>query len=747
MISDFLGSDSQDRGADTRDLADPAPIVDFWREHYLDAHIARGGSKIKFITGHPGSGKSRFLRLLLAEATERGFKTVSLSAKKVWLHDFKELYTAILNAADLQGCFDACARSVALQMGYRVEDIPQGMTFADALSREGLFDPVARLELRTQLNAMFFKNPRIDKNFAVCAALMTGGVLGHPLLEPASRDLLLAWLSGEKSVRLPALRKLGLAPFKITKHNARHMLRSLVELLRLAGYEGLVVGVDDLEVFTGLSSLEEIRYTKMRREDAYESIRELIDEIDTLSHVLFAFAFDKELLENETAGLKSYQALWMRIQNEVESRRFNRFSDIIDMNKTTAETRSPIRREATAGDDQSARITEALRSGIPSREVGYCFSSARPKIMREIGDALDALAESRKSGGRIISGKYGEGKTHLLNTAFNMAQERNMAVSAVNLSKETPLSSLHLLYPKILQNTYLPKQVQPGISALLDRLSPGNPVVAPLLEYCLTGLTANKLYYVLKAYLGTQDDEEKYLLLGDIEGNFMANAAIRQIYRRIYGEPAIFNVAFAKSRHMPDYFAFLSRLFLLLGCNGWVLLLDEAELIGRMGKKARQRAYLNMSELLKPARTEASYCLFAFNAAYTPDVIETKHEYANLEDSALFPEEKAKVDAILTEIVSATQLVPLNREESLEILRKICQYHGQAYGWQPNLNLEDLLSVVEKHGYLLRTRIRTVVEMLDQLYQYGETDEIRVNALGEATFEEDADDASLEVFV
>jgi hypothetical protein len=226
----------------------------------------------------------------------------------------------------------------------------------------------------------------------------------------------------------------------------------------------------------------------------------------------------------------------------------------------------------------------------------------------------------------------------------------------------------------------------------------------------------------------------------------MANATIRQIYRRIYDEAAVFNVPFAKSRHMSDYFAFLSRLFMLLGYNGWILLFDEAELIGRLGKKSRQKAYINMHDMLKPARTEASYCVFAFNASYIPDVVEAKHEYVNLETSPLPPEEKTKIDAMLTEIISATQLIPLNRAETLEILGKICQYHGQAYGWQPNLNLDELFSVAERHGYLLRTRIRTVVEMLDQLYQYGETAEIRVNALGETVFDED-EDASLEPFV
>jgi hypothetical protein len=158
-------------------------------------------------------------------------------------------------------------------------------------------------------------------------------LLGHPVLESSSKDLLWAWLRGDKSVRVPSLRKLGLAPFKITRYNARHMLRSTVEALRMGGRAGLVVLVDDLDILVKNSSLEEIRYTKMRREDAYECIRELIDEIDTLSHVMFVFAFDKELLEDEATGLKSYQALWMRIQNEIESRRFNRFADIIDMDK------------------------------------------------------------------------------------------------------------------------------------------------------------------------------------------------------------------------------------------------------------------------------------------------------------------------------------------------------------------------------------------------------------------------------
>jgi hypothetical protein len=197
-----------------------------------------------------------------------------------------------------------------------------------------------------------------------------------------------------------------------------------------------------------------------------------------------------------------------------------------------------------------------------------------------------------------------------------------------------------------------------------------------------------------------------------------------------------------------DYFAFLARLFCALGYSGWVLLFDETELIGRSGKKARLSAYSNIALLTKAERLESTYSLFAFNASYGPDVIEAKHEHANVEEALLPPEAKTEIESTLSGIASATQLAPLNKEETLEILAGIQRYHGLAYDWHPSLDLERILNFAEKRGYLLRTRIRAVVETLDQLYQYGETDEIKINELGQTTFEEDeSEDSSLDPFI
>ena len=48
-------------------------LTDFWREKYLQEYIRNGGSKIKFVTGRTGSGKTHFLRLMMAIAREENY--------------------------------------------------------------------------------------------------------------------------------------------------------------------------------------------------------------------------------------------------------------------------------------------------------------------------------------------------------------------------------------------------------------------------------------------------------------------------------------------------------------------------------------------------------------------------------------------------------------------------------------------------------------------------------------------------
>jgi hypothetical protein len=97
---------------------------------------------------------------------------------------------------------------------------------------------------------------------------------------------------------------------------------------------------------------------------------------------MFVFSFDRELLEDEAKGLKSYQALWMRIQNEIEGNRINRFADIIDMDAVARQHYS-----AEILVEMSRKLAEALSGS----EVPY-GSASIDEVTALLGDVA---AENR----------------------------------------------------------------------------------------------------------------------------------------------------------------------------------------------------------------------------------------------------------------------------------------------------------------------------------------------------------------
>ena len=316
-------------------------LSDFWEKIYLKQYIPAGGSKIKFVTGHPGSGKTHFAGWIRMKAEADGYGTVSFSAKEVWLHDFREIYLNIIRQMDMEQILRSCADGIIRKMGYDPADIPEGKQFVDLLAERGENDAMTKKALRDLLRQTFTRNPRLDNTFAQACSLLTGGILGHPVLEKAHRQTLEAWLNGDKTLKAAQMRAAGLTPAQVTKYNARHLLRSLCEVIRMSGMQGLVVEIDDLEILLNRGAGEAMRYTKTRRDDTYESIRQLIDDIDSMRYVMFVLCFDRELMDNENAGMKSYQALWLRIQNEVVSTRLNRFADILDMDRYGEEFYTP----------------------------------------------------------------------------------------------------------------------------------------------------------------------------------------------------------------------------------------------------------------------------------------------------------------------------------------------------------------------------------------------------------------------
>ena len=398
-------------------------------------------------------------------------------------------------------------------------------------------------------------------------------------------------------------------------------------------------------------------------------------------------------------------------------------------------------------DFEARRVIEALRSGIPSRTVGQYFSSARPEITKQISDRLIDVCDKKVSDAMIVTGKYGEGKTHLLNTVFNLAGSNNMVVSFVSLSKETPFNMPYQVYQKVVHNTYLPKRLQPGFLDILSDITPNNPLAVEMQAYTAKQLETDKLFYLFRTYLNTDDMDEKYLLLADLEGDFVANAALKSMYKRIFLETVKYNTNFSKTKHMGDYYSMLSHLFLQMGYNGWVILFDETELIGRLGKKARLKAYEQMAAFLFPreySKLQATYSIFALTTSFIEDVVDAKHEYDNLYEAGLEKDAFAAIERTLQAICEAKRLQPLTKEEIAEVMEKLKDFYQRAYGWMPELDMAEIVKNTDARGYLLRTRIRAAVECLDQLYLHNQADDICIDELGIASYDEDIPEPAVE---
>ncbi len=396
-------------------------------------------------------------------------------------------------------------------------------------------------------------------------------------------------------------------------------------------------------------------------------------------------------------------------------------------------------------DFYARQIIEALRSGVPSRAAGEYFSEARPEMRKRITARLEQVRETGVSDGMIYTGRYGEGKTHLLQSVFGLAGTSNMAVSYISLGKETPLNRPELLYGKLIANTFLPGARQPGFMARLsEALTPGSGMTGELLAYAAKELDTDRLYYLLAGLVGTGEEEERAILTADLEGDFTTDAVIKRIYRGVSGKPARLQQSFSKRKHVFDYFRFMSRTFRALGCDGWVLLFDELELIGRLGKTARAKAYAQMQRFLgADERMESVFSLFALSSSYVEDVIEKKNDRQNVQE--IYAGDEAALRAAeqtIRDIVRAPELTPLTKNDIAGVLLKIQALHGKAYGWTPRISADTLLDEISGSGYLLRTKIRAAIEFLDQLYLYGSAGETRITQLGTESYDEDVPDLS-----
>ena len=122
-------------------------------------------------------------------------------------------------------------------------------------------------------------------------------------------------------------------------------------------------------------------------------------------------------------------------------------------------------------------IVRSLHSGVVPAHGSGLFSYGRDRWLRSIEIDLEDLAssESRVGRVRIINGRNGDGKTHLMHLISQLALNKGFAVAYVVISELVPLSKWDRVYREVARSIRVPSGAQ-GVKAILDPKAPAAEV-------------------------------------------------------------------------------------------------------------------------------------------------------------------------------------------------------------------------------------------------------------------------------
>lgn len=328
-----------DRALDS--FVDPGGLLDFWEQEYLEKYVGHGGGSVKWLRGREGSGKTRFLAALRESARQFGYLTAYADAATGSVGRFDDLYREMMGRAAMDDLARGIARHAARRVGAGSWNPDERLTVEDYLRREGRPTGAVEEDIARCLDFLY-ESRNVDAPVAAAAKRLALPYVSDG--ENAREQAAMAerWLRGEK-LRAGERKQTGIY-LALDRYSARDVLRSVLQLLQIVHLPGMVWTVDRLESVVakrGTAALGSgddhppmgVRYTAQRRLDAYEGIRELIDEGGGLPGLLVVYAGRPEVFDDERAGLASYPALAMRVQTEIDADAINRYNDVQDLDR------------------------------------------------------------------------------------------------------------------------------------------------------------------------------------------------------------------------------------------------------------------------------------------------------------------------------------------------------------------------------------------------------------------------------
>jgi len=291
--------------------------LDLIDREYLRPFICEGGSAVKFVEGDPGQLDEVEGRL--ASLAERnGLMSSRIDASATRLHMIQDIFFAVSRSLDWPALAQGFVEALTIKHGYNWPR-PSGATFQDVAACNEIDERLFRREMNRWLTDEVMHDRAMSQDFRIAMTRLCLTRLEPDDGESGVAAPVLEWLRGELR-RIGALRQTSIAA-KITRHNGRAMLRSLLRWLRLCERKGLCLTLDIRQCLRAGAALGEgLRYSPAAVIDAFEVLRQLIDDAETLQGLLVIVLADEALTGlDPRRSLNAYDALKMRVWDDVRA--------------------------------------------------------------------------------------------------------------------------------------------------------------------------------------------------------------------------------------------------------------------------------------------------------------------------------------------------------------------------------------------------------------------------------------------
>ena len=392
-------------------------------------------------------------------------------------------------------------------------------------------------------------------------------------------------------------------------------------------------------------------------------------------------------------------------------------------------------------------VLNSLKGGVvPRVGLPYITVGRKSEIEALLHD-VDILEEGGASF-RFIVGRYGSGKSFLIQTIRNYVMDRGFIVADADLSPERRLQGTRgqglATYRELISNLSTKTKPEGGaLTLVLDRwisgvqsqalqetgLEPGSPALTQAVDQKIVAVTSAvselvhgfefakllSLYY--HAYV-EGEEEKKQQVARWFRGEYAT--------KREAKEELGVNILITDD-NWYEYLKLFAVFFRLAGYAGMMIFVDELVNLYKIPNAiTRQYNYEKLLTMYNDTlQGKARYLGIVMGA--TPQAIEDKRRgiYSYEALRSRLAEGKFSRPGARDLLAPVIRLEPLTPEEMLVLCEKLCAMHAGLYGYQRSLSTQELADFIKlEYGRIgadqnitPREVIRDFIELLDLLYQ------------------------------